>query len=65
MCRSGAAVPVRRRDRDNLALALVAAFASGRNLADEAALVDGASVWRLYGQIVLPLCKPAMAALAT
>ncbi|WP_314223070.1 carbohydrate ABC transporter permease [Streptomyces zaehneri] len=31
----------------------------------EAALVDGASVWRLYRQIVLPLCKPAMAALAT
>ncbi|MGW1269275.1 carbohydrate ABC transporter permease [Streptomyces sp. NPDC002491] len=31
----------------------------------EAALVDGASVWRLYWQIVLPLCKPAMAALAT
>ncbi|MDT0392291.1 carbohydrate ABC transporter permease [Streptomyces sp. DSM 41921] len=31
----------------------------------EAALVDGASVWRMYAQIVLPLCKPAMAALAT
>ncbi|MFJ9004483.1 carbohydrate ABC transporter permease [Streptomyces canus] len=31
----------------------------------EAALVDGASVWRMYWQIVLPLCKPAMAALAT
>ncbi|EKX61387.1 carbohydrate ABC transporter permease [Streptomyces ipomoeae] len=31
----------------------------------EAALVDGASVWRLYWQITLPLCKPAMAALAT
>jgi multiple sugar transport system permease protein len=31
----------------------------------EAALVDGASVWRLYWQIVLPLCKPAMAALGT
>jgi multiple sugar transport system permease protein len=31
----------------------------------EAALVDGASVWRLYWQVVLPLCKPAMAALAT
>ncbi|MPY58334.1 carbohydrate ABC transporter permease [Streptomyces spongiae] len=31
----------------------------------EAALVDGASVWRQYWQIVLPLCKPAMAALAT
>ncbi|WP_326575120.1 carbohydrate ABC transporter permease [Streptomyces sp. NBC_00481] len=31
----------------------------------EAALVDGASVWRLYWQIVLPLCRPAMAALAT
>ncbi|MCD7436661.1 carbohydrate ABC transporter permease [Streptomyces lincolnensis] len=31
----------------------------------EAALMDGASVWRQYWQIVLPLCKPAMAALAT
>ncbi|MGW6910138.1 carbohydrate ABC transporter permease [Streptomyces sp. NPDC054940] len=31
----------------------------------EAALVDGASVWRQYWQIVLPLCRPAMAALAT
>jgi multiple sugar transport system permease protein len=31
----------------------------------ESALVDGASVWRLYWQITLPLCKPAMAALAT
>ncbi|MFI1000709.1 carbohydrate ABC transporter permease [Streptomyces galbus] len=31
----------------------------------EAALVDGASAWRLYWQITLPLCKPAMAALAT
>jgi multiple sugar transport system permease protein len=31
----------------------------------EAALVDGASVWRQYWQIVLPLCKPAMAALGT
>ncbi|WP_328747699.1 carbohydrate ABC transporter permease [Streptomyces sp. NBC_00285] len=31
----------------------------------EAALVDGASVWRMYWQIVLPLCKPAMAALGT
>ncbi|MER5790512.1 carbohydrate ABC transporter permease [Streptomyces sp. NPDC001980] len=31
----------------------------------EAALVDGASVWRLYWQVTLPLCRPAMAALAT
>ncbi|MFD6751458.1 carbohydrate ABC transporter permease [Streptomyces anthocyanicus] len=31
----------------------------------EAALVDGASVWRMYWQITLPLCKPAMAALGT
>jgi multiple sugar transport system permease protein len=31
----------------------------------EAAMVDGASVWRMYWQIVLPLCRPAMAALAT
>ncbi|WP_030896287.1 carbohydrate ABC transporter permease, partial [Streptomyces sp. NRRL S-474] len=31
----------------------------------EAALVDGASVWRQYWQITLPLCRPAMAALAT
>jgi multiple sugar transport system permease protein len=31
----------------------------------EAANVDGASVLRQYWQIVLPLCRPAMAALAT
>jgi multiple sugar transport system permease protein len=31
----------------------------------EAALVDGASVWRMYRSIVLPLCRPAIAALAT
>jgi multiple sugar transport system permease protein len=31
----------------------------------EAARVDGASVWRQYWGIILPLCKPALAALAT
>lgn len=31
----------------------------------EAAMVDGASVWRQYWQITLPLCRPALAALAT
>ena len=31
----------------------------------EAAMVDGASVWRQYWQIILPLCRPPMAALAT
>ncbi|HET6858104.1 MAG TPA: carbohydrate ABC transporter permease [Streptomyces sp.] len=31
----------------------------------EAALVDGAPVWRQFLQIVLPLCRPAFAALAT
>jgi multiple sugar transport system permease protein len=31
----------------------------------EAALVDGASVWRIYRQVILPLCRPALAALAT
>ena len=31
----------------------------------EAALVDGASVWMIYRRIVLPLCRPALAALAT
>jgi len=31
----------------------------------EAARVDGASEWRQYRQIVLPLCRPALAALAT
>ncbi len=30
----------------------------------EAALVDGAGVWRQYWQIVLPLCRPPLAALA-
>ncbi len=31
----------------------------------EAAMVDGASVWRQYWSIVLPLCRPALAALGT
>jgi ABC-type glycerol-3-phosphate transport system permease component len=31
----------------------------------EAALVDGAPVWRYFWRIVLPLCRPALAALAT
>jgi multiple sugar transport system permease protein len=31
----------------------------------EAALVDGAGVWTTYWRIVLPLCRPALAALAT
>ena len=31
----------------------------------EAAMVDGASVVRQYFQIILPLCRPALAALAT
>jgi multiple sugar transport system permease protein len=31
----------------------------------EAALVDGASVFRIYRQVILPLCRPALAALAT
>ena len=32
---------------------------------NEAAMVDGASVWRQYWQIVMPLTRPALAALAT
>ena len=31
----------------------------------EAALVDGASVFRQFFQIIMPLCRPALAALAT
>jgi len=31
----------------------------------EAALVDGASVWRQFWNITLPLCRPPLAALAT
>jgi len=31
----------------------------------EAAAVDGAGVWRQYWQLVLPLCRPALGALAT
>lgn len=31
----------------------------------EAALIDGASVWRQYRSVVLPLCRPALAALGT
>ena len=32
---------------------------------NEAALVDGASMWVLYSKIIMPLTKPALAALAT
>ena len=32
---------------------------------NEAAMVDGAGVWRQYAQIIMPLCRPALAALAT
>jgi multiple sugar transport system permease protein len=31
----------------------------------EAALVDGAGVWRRYWQLTLPLCRPVLAALGT
>lgn len=31
----------------------------------EAALMDGASVWRQYRSVVMPLCRPALAALGT
>ncbi len=31
----------------------------------EAALVDGASVFRIYWSVILPLCRPALAALTT
>ena len=31
----------------------------------EAALVDGAGVFRIYWSVILPLCRPALAALAT
>lgn len=31
----------------------------------EAAKIDGASVWRQFVSIILPLCRPALAALAT
>jgi multiple sugar transport system permease protein len=32
---------------------------------NEAAVVDGASVWKTYWTIILPLTRPALAALAT
>jgi multiple sugar transport system permease protein len=32
---------------------------------DEAAVVDGASVWNRFWHLTLPLCRPALAALAT
>jgi multiple sugar transport system permease protein len=31
----------------------------------EAAIVDGAGVWKQYWKVTLPLCRPALAALAT
>jgi multiple sugar transport system permease protein len=35
------------------------------NEIDEAAVVDGASLWTRYWRLTLPLCRPALAALAT
>ena len=32
---------------------------------NEAAVVDGASVWKTYTAVLLPLARPALAALAT
>ncbi|MGI5239855.1 carbohydrate ABC transporter permease [Dactylosporangium sp. CA-139066] len=32
---------------------------------DEAALLDGASLWTRYWRLTMPLCRPALAALAT
>ena len=32
---------------------------------DEAAIVDGASLWTRFWRLTLPLCRPALAALAT
>jgi multiple sugar transport system permease protein len=32
---------------------------------DEAALIDGATLWTRYWRITIPLCRPALAALAT
>jgi multiple sugar transport system permease protein len=31
----------------------------------EAALIDGASLWTRYWRVTLPLCRPALAAMAT
>ncbi|HEU4672595.1 MAG TPA: carbohydrate ABC transporter permease [Candidatus Limnocylindrales bacterium] len=31
----------------------------------EAAQVDGAGIWTVYSRVILPLCRPALAALAT
>jgi multiple sugar transport system permease protein len=31
----------------------------------EAALADGAHVWRIFWSVILPICRPALAALAT
>ena len=31
----------------------------------EAALADGAPVWQIYWRVILPICRPALAALAT
>ena len=32
---------------------------------DDAARIDGANSWRIFWQIILPLCKPAIATMAT
>ena len=32
---------------------------------DEAALLDGATLWTRYWRVTVPLCRPALAALAT
>ncbi len=55
--------------RDRLVLGVMAGVPTVLHIAlvwvTALASIDGASVWRLYWQIVLPLCRPAMAALAT
>ena len=50
---TSSALPVKRSTRKTLPIELT-----------EAAIVDGASVWRQYWQVILPLCRPALAAMA-
>ena len=45
--------------------AVTAAFGPSKKPKAEAALVDGASVWRTFWSVIVPLIRPALAALAT
>ncbi|WP_275442766.1 carbohydrate ABC transporter permease [Arsenicicoccus bolidensis] len=57
--------PRRRRGRARTGRPGRRRRAARRSRLYESAMVDGASVWRQFWQMTLPLCRPPLAALAT